>query len=293
MDTVDRWTSKADAYVAGYQRVFGVIPSKHNVISALCVAEFETRCGDALDGNWGGTTVAQLTTDERNKLHVANLSPSNPDDLKAAQQLLGAQPNKVLGQDSDPTAGWYWIWFYHPATPADGAAYFIKVLVAQRSTCRFILDDDDGTLDALVRAMYATHYFSGHYNPHSPSVTYAGKQVTGDEANIDTYRDSLIRIQPGIVTSLSNWIPACAPYDLSTTEGLQEALTYLARAMNRPELDPHGIDGKLGSQTEAAIIALQRNVDIKQDGVPGSETKNAIMTLISGLIATSQPAPSV
>lgn len=293
MDNVDRWLSKADAYVAGYQRVLGVVPSKHNVISALCVAEFETRCGDSLGGNWGGTTAAQLTADERNRLHVANLSPSNPDDLKAAQELLGVQPNKILGQDSDPNAGWYWIWFYHPATPADGAAYFVKVLVYQRSTCRFILDDDDGTLDQLVRAMYATHYFSGRYNPHSPSVTYNGKQVTGDEANIDTYRDALIRIQPGIVTSLSNWIPACAAYDLSTTEGLQEALTYLAGAMGRSELDPHGIDGTLGPKTTAAITALQRSVNVKQDGIAGPETKNAILTLVSGLIGTALPVPMV
>lgn len=291
MDTLDRWISKADAYVAGYLRTLNVTPSKHNVTSALCVAEFETRCGDACWGNWGGTTSGQLTSDERNRLSGANLSPSNPDDLVAAQNLLGVQPNKVLGQDSDPRAGWYWIWFYRPSSPADGAAYFVRVLVQQRPNCKAVLDDDNGTLDQLARMLYASKYFAGHYDPHASSVTYNGKQMTGVEADIESYRDSLLRIQPGIIASLTNWTPSASAYDLSTVTGLQEALTYLAGKLGRPELDPKGIDGDLGAKTTAAIRALQTYAGLGVDGDPGGETKNAILKLIAGVASVTEPAP--
>lgn len=290
MDPLDRWIGKADAYAAGYLRIFNGAPSKHNVTSALCVAEFETRCGDALNGNWGGTTVAQLTADERARLSAAGFSPSNPDDLEPARALLGAQPGKILGQDSDPRAGWYWIWFYHPDTPADGAAYFIRVLVLQRATCRAILEDDNGTLDQLARAMYASHYFAGHYNPHA-SVVYSGKPMTGDEANIENYRDALLRIQPGIVSSLTNWTPTAAAYDLSTVAGLQEALTFLAGKLGRPALDPKGIDGDLGPHTQSAIEALQTYVELQVDGAAGDDTKNAILRIIAGVAASTLSAP--
>lgn len=291
MDTLDRWISKADAYTAGYLRTMGVAPSKHNVISALCVAEFETRCGDSGGGNWGGTTAAQLTPSERARLSSANLSPSNPDDLLPAQKLLGPQSGKILGQDTAPQIGWYWIWFYHPSSPADGAAYFVRVLVLQRPACRLVLDNDDGTLDQLARAMYASSYYSGMYDPHSSSVTYAGKQMTGIEADIESYRDNLLRIQPGIVASLANWTPSSSAYDLSTTMGLQEALLYLSGKLGRIELNPQGIDGDLGPNTGAAIKALQGYTGLKEDGVPGDDTNNAILKLIAGLASTTEPAP--
>jgi hypothetical protein len=281
MDTLDRWIAKADAYTAGYLRTLNIAPSKHNVLTALCVAQFETLCGDAEGGNWGGTTVAQLTSDEHARLNVANLSPSNPDDLASARVLLGPQPNKILGQDSDPQAGWYWIWFYHPNTPADGAAYFVKVLVVQRPACKAILEDDNGTLDALARAMYNTNYFSGHYNPHSAVVTYNNKQMTGIEANIESYRDALLRIQPGIVATLTNWTPGTEVYDLSTVSGLQEALTYLSSKLTQVIFDPGGIDGDLGPKTVAAIKAIQSFASLNVDGVAGDDTKNAILRLIT------------
>jgi Putative peptidoglycan binding domain len=291
MSTESRWISKADAYVAGYLRTFNAAPSRHNVLTALCVAEFETRCGDLCSGNWGGTTAAQLTADDRTKLSIAGLSPSNPDDLDRARELLGVRPNMVLGQDSDPRAGWYWIWFYRPATPADGAAYFVRVLVLQRPTCKTILEDDDGTLNQLVRAMYATHYFAGHFDPHNPSVTYNGQQMTGAEADIEAYRDGLLRIQPGIVASLMGWTPAASAYDLSTVLGIQEALIYLAGKLGRPELDPGGLDDDLGPKTKAAVEAFQQYAGLTVDGDPGDETRSAIMKIIAGVASTTLPAP--
>ena len=291
MDTLDRWVSKASAYVSGYRKTLGVSPSKHNVISALCVAEFETKCGDAGGGNWGGTTAAQLTADERARLSAANLSASNPDDLEAARNLLGVHPGKILGQDSDPRAGWYWIWFYHPNSPADGAAYFARVLVAQRPACKEILEDDNGTIDQLARAMYASNYFSGHYDPHNQSVTYNGKTMTGVEANIESYRDALLRIQPGLVATLTNWAPIAADYDLSTVIGLQEALTYLASTLGRSEFDPHGVDGVVGAHTRSAVLAVQTYVGLPENGNVSIETKNAILRLISTASSVTLPSP--
>lgn len=198
MDSLSRWISKADAYVSGYLRTMNAVPSKHNVCLALSVAEFETRCGDLAEGNWGGTTAAQLSSEDRQRLVIAGLSPSNPDDLEPARRILGDRPNMILGQDSDPKSGWYWIWFYHPNSPADGAAYFVKVLVQHRPECKSILEDDNGTADQLARAMYASHYFAGHFDPHSSDVIYNGQHMTGQEANIEAYRDNLIRIQNNI-----------------------------------------------------------------------------------------------
>ena len=280
MDALDRWVTKADALVSGYLRTMGSAPSKHAVILALCVAEFETRCGDAASGNWGGTTAAQLTPEERGRLRAADLSPSNPSDLVPARALLGEKSGKILGQDSDPRAGWYWIWFYHPSTPADGAAYFVRVLVHQRPTCQAILEDDDGTLEQLARAMYATHYYSGRFDPHARSVTYDNRQMSGDEADIESYRDNLIRIMPGIVTSLANWAPNDTAYDLLTTLGMQEALTYLASKLGNAALDPKGVDGDFGPDTKAAVEALQSYAGINVDGDVGTDTRSAILRLV-------------
>jgi hypothetical protein len=152
------------------------------------------------------------------------------------------------------------------------------------------LDDDNGTLDELARAMYASHYFSGYHDPHS-IVTYNGQSMSGAEANIESYRDALLRIQPGIIATLTNWTPVTADYDLSTVRGLQEALTYLAGKFGRTDLDPKGVDGDFGPNTKAAVEALQTYAGIGVDGDAGTETKNAILRLISGASSATLPSP--
>lgn len=58
--------------------------------------------------------------------------------------------------------------------------------------------------------------------------------------------------QPPVVTP-----PAPVNIDLTTTRGLQMALTYLAKALHAPELDPLGVDGIYGPHTNAAVLAFQ------------------------------------
>lgn len=78
---------------------------------------------------------------------------------------------------------------------------------------------------------------------------------------------------------------------MSNILGLQEALTHLAGKLHRPDLDPNGIDGVLGNNTKQAIKAVQTYTNVKVDGVPGPETKNAILRLIAGLASVTEPAP--
>ncbi len=195
---MSRWSDKADIFSAAYVQVFKALPTKQGVLLALAVAEWETGCGDRLHGNWGGTISGQVSDADRAILQAAGVSPGNPQDLVKAQSLLIPPTHAVLGTDTSAQSGPYWIWWYMPATPVDGAIYFVRVLIQQRPTCSSVLADPNGTLDELARAMYATHYFLGTFNSHSAQVVYAGKTMTGDEANIESYRDHLLVLEPGI-----------------------------------------------------------------------------------------------
>jgi peptidoglycan hydrolase-like protein with peptidoglycan-binding domain len=298
----NRWLDKATIYTAAYARVFGAAPSRHGVMFGLSVAEHETRCGDALGGNWGGTTAGQLTPYDRAALRAAGLSPSNEADLPKAQALLGPRPNMILGRDTSAQSGWYWIWFFHPATPVDGAAYFVKVLLQQRPACRAVVDDPTGTLDALARAMYASHYFLGVFNPHAV-VTYKGKQMPGDEANIEAYRDAIVAIEQVIEESLAGWVPngpttvpTEPPFDLYEVIGYQAALTWLARKMGHPEFDPRGVDGDAGTKTRAAVHEFQTYVRLPIALTPAAghmdeSTRIALVKAIEMASPATTPAP--
>lgn len=207
-DPTARWLSKANIYAAAYEHVFSKFPSKHHVLFALAVAQLETQCGDLLDGNWGGTTSGHLSSDELDTLADAGLSPNNASDVPKAQALV-QRASAVLERDAD-SRGWYWIFFFKPATPVVGAEYFVKILVQQRATCALILDDDNATFDELARAMYLSHYFSG--------------TSKDPETNIDVYSDRLQSIEPGIVAALNSWSPGEPPFDLDEMLGIQEAL---------------------------------------------------------------------
>jgi len=271
---MERWLNKADIFASAYVEVFKTLPSKHAVLFALAVAEWETGCGDRLHGNWGGTISGQLSASDRAVLLAAGVSPSIPADLAKAQSLLTPPPHAVLGTDTSAQSGPYWIWWYLPATPVDGAVYFVNVLVKQRPTCAVVLADPNGTLDELVRAMYATHYFLGTFNPHADQVTYAGKTMTGDEANIESYRDHLLVLEPGIVASLSSWQPGMPPFDLTSTLGVQMALSYLG-------FDPGPLDGTLGPLTSNAIVLFQKSAGIPDDGIVGNSTRSAMENAIA------------
>jgi hypothetical protein len=265
---MSRWTDKADIFSQAYVQVFKGLPSKHCVLFGLSVAEWETGCGDRLHGNWGGTIQGQLRQSDLDILRAAGLDPSKPADLVKAQSLLIPPAHSLLGRDTSAQSGWYWIWWHLPATPVDGALYFINVLIKQRPSCKAILEDDNATLDALARSMYATHYFLGLFNPHDQAVVYNGKYMTGEEANIESYRDHLFLIEPGIVAGLAGWQPGQPPFDLSSTLGVQLALTYLS-------FHPGLLDNDDGPLTKAAIEAFQQSVGLPLNGIVGDSTRTA------------------
>jgi peptidoglycan hydrolase-like protein with peptidoglycan-binding domain len=297
---MNRYADKAAIYVAAYTKVMGSSPSKHNVLFGLSVAQHETECGDALAGNWGGTTAKQLSATDRVALANAGLSPDNESDVAKAQTLLGDHPGLILWRDYSAQSGWYWIWFFKPDTPVDGATYFIRVLVSQRPGCKAVMDDTSATLDALARVMYQSHYYLGVFNPHA-MVTYRGQSMSGDEANIESYRDALSSIEDVIAESLAGWTPSSLPsvadpaeppFDLYTVIGYQGALTWLATRLHRPEFDPKGIDGIAGTDTKKAVEAFQAYAQLKFDGDVGEETRNALLRVIEMISPSdTEPAP--
>jgi peptidoglycan hydrolase-like protein with peptidoglycan-binding domain len=295
----NRYADKASIYLQAYKNVVRAIPSKHNVLFGLSVAQHETECGDALGGNWGGTTASQVDAIDRATLNAAGLYPDTSDDLTKAQELLGDRPGLILWRDYSAQSGWYWIWFYRPSSPVDGATYFVKILVATRPTCASIMNDPSGTLDALARAMYATHYFLGDFDPDT-TVTYNSQQMTGAEANIEAYRDALTSIEGVIEESLAGWTPSALPpsnpneppFDLYEVSGYQGALAWLATHLNHPEFNPGAVDGINGPDTQAAVRAFQTYAQLKFDGQVGEETRNALLRAIEMTSPSkTEPAP--
>jgi hypothetical protein len=68
-------------------------------------------------------------------------------------------------------------------------------------------------------------------------------------------------------------------YDLSTTSGVQSALTDLG-------YDPGAVDGAWGPKTQAAVIQFQKDKGLSQDGIVGPNTRAALQAALAaaGLI---------
>jgi len=146
--------------------------------------------------------------------------------------------------------------------------------------------------------MYASAYYLGEFNPHL-MVTYNGKQMSGDEANIEAYRDALASIEEVIAESLAGWTPSALPptnsllppFDLYDIAGYQAALTFLASKLGHPEFDPNGIDGIVGPNTKAAVSAFQNYAQLGVDGDVGEETRSALLQAIEYGSPSTEPAP--
>ena len=66
------------------------------------------------------------------------------------------------------------------------------------------------------------------------------------------------------------------PTDLSTPYGLQSAL-------RRAGFDPGDIDGQMGPQTRAAVVAFQKAQGLDPDGRPGPQTRHALRRVLVAL----------
>src|ERR1700722_12382724 len=189
--TEERWVTKANAFVAGWQDIFpGGHPSAWGVALGLAVAQHETYCGDAWAGehNWGGVQLGGLNTSEATCLNNAGIV-ATPSSVPAARAALAAakiyRAGGALHVDSSPASGtqrYYFAWFAAFANDEAGAAYFIRVLAKNRVGCGNVLRGAIGSWRSdsslLASAMYATGYYEGFHDPH----TAAGKA-----ANIADY----------------------------------------------------------------------------------------------------------
>src|SRR5208282_454482 len=254
---IARWALKATAFADAWHAKFKVTPGICLIADALSVAQHETLCGDAWPGeyNWGALQLRATLTDlERGVLQ--GLAP-NPQNVKLARGMLAAavvagtvpdEPNGALHVDSSPGRGWYWVFFRKFPNDTAGAAFFIHVLCENRPGCMSILKSatqnwSTDLLD-LASAMYATHYYEGFRIPTQMYTKPDGTKVTGVVMNELDYASSLEKIAPTIFDALQGWEhpPLPVQYDLSSVQGTQSALTYLAGKYGGrwQKMDPQG-----------------------------------------------------
>jgi peptidoglycan hydrolase-like protein with peptidoglycan-binding domain len=297
MLTAQRWVEKATAFAAGWSDVFaGEVPSTWAVALGLAVAQHETFCGDAWAGeyNWGGVQLGGLHPDELACLTSAGIAPDphNVADARDALALHGlTRPGGALHVDTSPVGGehYYFAWFAAFTDDEAGATYFIRVLAKNRPTCKQALVAALGAWGtssvALADAMYKTGYYEGFHDPNQPG---------GAQANIADYARAILALAPGIFDILNSqgWTPSPGRpvFDLTNVMGYQSALTYLAGKLKIQALDPMGVDGILGEETQAAIAAFQRNNDLPVTGQMNVATTDALKYALSIIPSTGVQA---
>lgn len=282
MRAIDSWYEKADAFAEAWFQVFRMHPVKGTVVLGLCVAEHETRCGDAWPGshNWGAATRRSLTEAERVALRAAGVRPVlNPASAREASETaaMAALGKAQIDPGSDVTLHVdslpkltgnepYFTWFAKEPDDIAGARYFIKILSRTADEKAALA----GTSTyAIANAMFHAGYYTGFHHDDP-------------EANIRDYANSLAMLVPVIAGALVTWVPGADPpqpapyvtpdkFDLSSVLGVQQALNYL---------HPAGAqlveDGKMGPKTRAAIIAFQLAHALTADGIVGPLTVAAI-----------------
>lgn len=197
---------KARTIVRAWVQVFGAVPTRHAVIRAMSVAEFETRMGDAGhtandrswagEHNWGAAQKRSLTKEEHATLVAHGVSPAGGEDaVFAARRLLRAGPDEALHRDFSPRFGWYFVWFWSFPTEEQAAAKFVEVLVKDRPSVAAIIDS--ATPEQLAAAMYASHYYEGTDPDPAKDVAAYARNIAATGATIEA--------------ALAGWDPASAP----------------------------------------------------------------------------------
>jgi hypothetical protein len=282
------WTTLATDYVNSFTRVFGDLPSKHCVLFAMAVGEFETQSGRAWPGsnNVGAVHLRRLTTDELAAFHAGT--------LKAGDRIPG-NPGGILHVDTAPTANGpiaYPVWFATFPTQVDGITYFLKVLYKVRPNCKAAGDDPNGTLLDLATAQYVSGYFEGNRSGARPVGQRTPPFTEPELANIHDYATGLSGAATHFMNVLTSWepdpapitqpivLPPVAPYDLNTIRGQQAALSFLATKMNHSNFNPLGVDGIHGPHTDAAIHAFQIYAHLPPTGDVDPCTVSALKTAL-------------
>ena len=281
-ESVKRWRRKAGAVVTAWESKYGRKPGLKTVIAVLAVAQHETACGDAWPGehNWGACTLRGLTGPELNVLVMRGLYPTvrNRRDAEVvarnAQQALLDHglvapslermavkvPRSSIHCDSRPVANGsvaYFTWFANFDNDIDGAKYLIAVLCgAEIRKAAYSVLVTDANLNALARAMYDAHYYTGFYERDRD---YNGTK--GSELNIASYAAALRRIEPEITAALAASVPP------TIQRGSQGAA--VSDWQRKIGTNP---DGKFGIATATATRLWQLTHGLKADGIVGPKT---------------------
>jgi hypothetical protein len=204
-DEITRYQRKAGIVASAWQRALAEAPTRHALILAMAVADFETRLGDAggtwrNEHNWGAIHKRTPTPDELAILLGHGVYPTGDDALRTARGLLTAGPNEALHIDKG-RSGPYFAWFWAFDNDVDGAAKYLEILVRNRATVRAIIDRASPT--ELAAAMYASRYFEGTSKDPRENIRAYAARIEERAARIET---ALLGWPPGAPT-----LPAAPP----------------------------------------------------------------------------------
>ena len=200
-----RYQRKAAVVATAWQRVLGEAPTRHALILAMGVADFETRLGDAGgtwrgEHNWGAIHKRPVTSDEMAILLGHGVYPTGDDALRTARGLLTAGSNEALHIDKS-AIGPYFAWFWAFDNDVDGAAKYLEILVRNRTPVRAILDTASPT--ELAAALYVTRYFEGTSKDARQNIRAYAARVEERVARIES--------------ALLGW-PAASPLPVSAND---------------------------------------------------------------------------
>ncbi len=200
---IARYVNKANIVTAAWRALFGAVPTKHSVILAMAVAEFETHLGDAGgswkgEHNWGAVHKRSLTQAEAGTLSSHSIAPTGGDAAVASARAVvtPTSTDEALHIDDSPN-GKYFVWFWAFPNHVEAAKKYLTTLIANRPGVRSVIDG--GTAGDVARAMYQSKYFSGVHKGD-------------DEANIGDYAKNVATKALAIESALSEagWDPARA-----------------------------------------------------------------------------------
>src|SRR6201992_3098470 len=114
-EQIARYQVKAATVAAAWTRALTEPPTRHALILAMAVADFETRLGDAGgtwrgEHNWGAIHKRGVTSEELAVLLGHGIHPTGDEALRAARRLLTPGPNEALHIDKNHI-GSYFVWF--------------------------------------------------------------------------------------------------------------------------------------------------------------------------------------
>lgn len=206
------WETLAGDYVRAYGQVFGVPPTRHTLLLAMAVAEFETLNGRAWPGtfNFGAVQLRGLTDDELARFHAGT--------LKAGDRFPG-NPGGVLHVDTHPPAVPYPVWFAAFPTQVDGVRYFLKTLFRAANE-KAVAANPNGSPQDLATAMYLNCYFEGSHAGARPCGKRALPLTKPEQDNVDAYAGAITSRMTALDQNLAGWD---VPQDRPTMPDLAHA----------------------------------------------------------------------